>query len=114
MRERINEAVTRAWRMYGANPEYARAEAAVAIGRYVYIGPVAEVPADRQRDDKLPPRMVFPVLSMPRERNKYGPKPPAMGARQLARQRLGGFAGRHPEIIRREIEIARHDLEESA
>jgi hypothetical protein len=46
-----------------------------------------------------------------RERNKYAPKPPAFGARQLARARLHGFAGRHPEIIRREIEIARHDLE---
>jgi len=107
MRDRMNEAVTHAWRMFGGKPE----TGAVTIGRYVYIGPTAEVPADRQRADKLPPRMVFPVLSLPRERNRYAPKPPAIGARQLARQRLGGFAGRHPEIIRREIEIARHDLE---
>jgi len=107
MRDRINEAVTRAWRAFGGKPE----TGAVAIGRYVYLGPAVNVPAEMQTAKGFPPRMVYPVLLVPRERNKYAPKPPAIGARQLARKRLGGFAGRHPEIIRREIEIARHDLE---
>jgi hypothetical protein len=102
----LQVAIAKAKRLFGGKPEIG----AVAIGRYVYIGPSAGVPESRQKKEGLPPRVVLPVVMLPRERSKYAPKPPAIGARQLARQRLGGFAGRDPEIIRHEIEIARYDL----
>ena len=81
----------------------------VAIGRHIFVGPMVQTTKEQQKAG-MRPWMVFPVEMRHRERNKYGPKPPVLGARQIARARLGGFAGKPKEVISREIEIARWEL----
>jgi hypothetical protein len=109
MQKNFRDAIMRAAAFVRGRLEPKLETGGIPIGQHVYVGPMVPTSLEQQKAG-MRPWMVFPVEMRHRERNKYGPKPPAIGARQLARARLGGFAGKPKEVISREIEIARWEL----
>lgn len=80
---------------------------AVHYNNRTLVGPVVQYPAQNAAGETELRSIVIPVRELPRDRSKYKPHD---GARQIARQRLGGFAGKPRDVIAAEIEIAKGDL----